>query len=73
MVPPIQGGAVAEAILYYHRHPEARELAGVNSRRYFLKHFEKEVVLKQYVDLVDAVASRGGDKTLINPQMNPSS
>jgi hypothetical protein len=26
----------------------------VNGRRFFLKHFEKEVVLKRYVDLVDA-------------------
>ncbi|MGO9621877.1 MAG: hypothetical protein ACLPT6_10780 [Desulfobaccales bacterium] len=72
VAPPAQEEALAEAVLYYYRHPEALELAGHNGRRFFLKHFEKELVLKQYVDLVDAVACGGGGKTLINNQMNTS-
>jgi colanic acid biosynthesis glycosyl transferase WcaI len=52
--PPGKGEELAEAVLYYYQHPEAREIAGVNGRWFFLKHFEKEVVLKRYVDLMDA-------------------
>jgi hypothetical protein len=37
----------------------------------FLKHFEKEVVLKQYVNLVDALTDRRGDETI--HRMNTSS
>jgi len=73
VAPPAQGEALAETVLYYYRHPGAHELGGHNGRRFFLKHFEKELVLKQYVDLLDVVACRGGDKTLINKQMNTSS
>jgi colanic acid biosynthesis glycosyl transferase WcaI len=72
VTPPAQGEALAEAVLYYYRHPGARELGGRTGRRFFLKHFEKEVVLKQYVDLLDAVACGSGDKILIKNRMNTS-
>jgi colanic acid biosynthesis glycosyl transferase WcaI len=68
---PGNGQELSEAVLYYYQHPEARESAGVNGRRYFLKHFEKEVVLKQYVNLVDALTDRRGDETI--HRMNTSS
>jgi glycosyltransferase involved in cell wall biosynthesis len=73
VAPPGKGEELAEAVLYYYQHPKARELTGVNGRRYFLKHFEKEVVLKRYVELLDALASRGGDKTMMpDSYMNTS-
>lgn len=65
VAPPAQGEALAEAVLSYYRHPEAREVAGVNGRRYFLDHFEKKLVLKRYVNLVNGVVSHNGDKALI--------
>jgi colanic acid biosynthesis glycosyl transferase WcaI len=60
VVPPGQGEKLAEAVLYYYQYPKARKLAGLSGRQYFLKHFEKKTVLKQYVDLVDKLAFKQG-------------
>jgi colanic acid biosynthesis glycosyl transferase WcaI len=61
---PGNGKELSEAVIYYYQHPKPRELAGLSGRRYFLKHFEKEIVLKQYVNLVDALTDRHGDKAM---------
>ncbi len=63
VVPPTGGESLAEAIQFYYHHGEARKLEGHNGRQYFLKHFEKEVVLKRFVNLAEDLANRSGDKT----------
>ncbi len=72
VAPPAQGEALAEGVLYYYRHPGARELEGRNGRQFFLKHFEKEVVLEHFLDLVDAAAGGGDDQTLLYNRMDTS-
>jgi colanic acid biosynthesis glycosyl transferase WcaI len=52
VTPPGQEEALAEAVLYYYQHPEACKSGGMKGRQYFLKNFEKDVVLRQYVDLI---------------------
>jgi colanic acid biosynthesis glycosyl transferase WcaI len=57
VVPPADHLTMAAAILHYRRQPEARQAAGQAGYRFFLDNFEKEVVLKQYVALINQVAS----------------
>lgn len=52
VTPAGDGEALSKAIFDYYRHPRKRKLVGDKGRRYFLSNFEKDAVLKQYVELI---------------------
>jgi colanic acid biosynthesis glycosyl transferase WcaI len=53
VVPPGDGDALAQAILYYRQNPGQRESAGRAGRQYFLGHLEKDRILAQYLDFLE--------------------
>ncbi len=59
VVPPSQGQKLAEAVLSFYRNPGRRESYGQAGRQHFLKHFERQLVIKKYLDLIDRLV-RGG-------------
>jgi colanic acid biosynthesis glycosyl transferase WcaI len=58
VVPPGNGEALAQAILYYYNNPSERISSGKNGLGYFLEKFDKKRVTKQYIDLIENLISR---------------
>jgi colanic acid biosynthesis glycosyl transferase WcaI len=52
VVRPGDGTALAEGVLGYYRESARRKTAGENGRAFYLKHFEKNVVIQKYHDLI---------------------
>ena len=52
VVNPGNGLALAEGVLYYYRESKKRKKAGEQGRAFYLKHFEKKVVIQSYQDLL---------------------
>jgi len=55
VVPPAQGNDLAKAILHYYTHIEDRQIAGENGHQYFLANFDRHVVLKNYIDVIESI------------------
>lgn len=55
VVPPGKGEALAQAILYYYKYSFRRISSGHNGLTYFLINFDKKVVIKQYLDLIENI------------------
>lgn len=56
VAPPGDGKALAHAVLDYYHNPQIRKQAGKKGRSYFLSKYEKDAVLKKYVDLIRDIA-----------------
>jgi colanic acid biosynthesis glycosyl transferase WcaI len=52
VVPPGNGAALADGVLHYYREPEMREKAGEQGWAFYLKYFEKNIVIKKYHNLL---------------------
>jgi colanic acid biosynthesis glycosyl transferase WcaI len=52
VVHPGNGTALAEGVLHYYRSTKERKTAGEKGRTFYLKHFEKNVVIQQYHELL---------------------
>lgn len=61
VVPPGQGGLLAEAILHLYANPEERLTRGEAGHRHFLQHFERRAVLTRFIETIQNVfiSSRG--------------
>jgi colanic acid biosynthesis glycosyl transferase WcaI len=59
VVPPGQGQGLAEAVLYLYNNPDRRESCGQAGRQYFLQHFERQVVMEKYIDLINRLVHCG--------------
>jgi colanic acid biosynthesis glycosyl transferase WcaI len=53
VLPPGRGEELAEAILACYRHPEERRRSGEAGRRYFLQHYEKNIVTRKFAELIE--------------------
>ncbi|MFZ5448845.1 MAG: glycosyltransferase family 4 protein [Thermodesulfobacteriota bacterium] len=52
VIPPGNPGAMVDAVLSYYDNPAKTRLCGERGRTYFLKNFEKTVVIKKYYKLL---------------------
>jgi colanic acid biosynthesis glycosyl transferase WcaI len=52
VVPPGRGPDLANGLLQYRRDAEQRSKAGEQGRNFYLKHFEKNVVIQKYHNLL---------------------
>lgn len=56
---PPPGGRLAEAILHFYENPKKRLMRwlmrGEAGHRHFLKHFERQGVLKRYIETIQNV------------------
>ncbi len=52
VIPPGQGEALAEAILYYHDRPQRRAADGRQGREYFLQNYEKQKIVGKYLEII---------------------
>jgi glycosyltransferase involved in cell wall biosynthesis len=52
VIPPGQGEALAEAILYYHDRPQRRAADGQQGREYFLQNYEKQKIVGKYLEII---------------------
>ena len=52
VVQPGSGMALAKALLNYYKESEKRRTAGERGRAFFLKHFDKNIVIQNYHDLL---------------------
>jgi colanic acid biosynthesis glycosyl transferase WcaI len=52
VVSPDQGDELAEAILHFYGNPKERVTCGRAGHRHFLHHFERQAVLKRYIDII---------------------
>lgn len=57
VVPPADPLTLAAAVLYYYRRPKALQEAGSAGYNYFLSNFEKEVILPQYLAVIQQIAN----------------
>ena len=55
VVSPGQGHDLAEAVLHFYHNPGQRESWGKAGRQYFLQHFERQVVIEKYLDLIEGL------------------
>ncbi len=53
VVPPENGEKLAHAILQYYQNPEKGMIDGQKGRKYFLQQFEKNIVIKKYLDIIN--------------------
>jgi colanic acid biosynthesis glycosyl transferase WcaI len=58
VVPPADPESLAQAILYYFKHPSERISSGNKGLTYFLEHFDKKVIIKQYLNLIETLIRR---------------
>jgi colanic acid biosynthesis glycosyl transferase WcaI len=52
VVHPGNGVALAKGVLHYYKESEKRKKAGEKGRSFYLKHFEKKIVIQKYHDLL---------------------
>lgn len=50
VVPPGEGKALAEAILYFYQNQDACRIAGRSGYKYFLKNLERKLVINRFLD-----------------------
>jgi colanic acid biosynthesis glycosyl transferase WcaI len=57
VVHPGKGKGLADAIIHYYRHSEDRQSTGMQGRQYFLANFERQVVLNEYINLIEKIGT----------------
>jgi colanic acid biosynthesis glycosyl transferase WcaI len=56
VVHPGQGKGLADAIIHYYCHSDDRQNTGGKGRQYFLENFERQVVLNEYINLIESLS-----------------
>ena len=57
IVPPGDGRALADAIRTFYQRPQALQEAGGAGRAFFLQHYERQTIIRKYIDLIREAVS----------------
>jgi glycosyltransferase involved in cell wall biosynthesis len=60
VVPPEDPGALAQAVRYLQQHPDEANSLGRNGRRVVEEEFDRQTVLKRFVQHLESLAKSSG-------------